>query len=390
MKTAKMAGIELRLEELRSAGLRYWCWVGALVITILLGLFAWFVQKTYGLATTGMRDVFTWGMYIQGYMYFIGLSAGGLVIYSSVYLFGAKQYKPISRLAVLQAAVCMALAALIVLSDLERPERIIWFLLSPNFKSPFILTSSMINLYLILCVIDLWIMMAGKGGERLAFALTLIALPMAVLVHSTTAWVLGLQKARELWHSALMAPIFLSSAMVSGIALLIVMTYAVQKVTSMKFKQSMFNSLAKLLATVIAVDMFFLFFEIMTSVYPTSATPGHLSRIMLLLTGRYSPVFFAEILLAGIIPFLLFAIPKTRTSPTVQIIASTMVLIGIFLKRFLLLVMGFAISPIGPVRVSYIPTLVEVLITLAVMAVGVLIVTIAIKLLPMEVPEGGH
>jgi molybdopterin-containing oxidoreductase family membrane subunit len=323
-------------------------------------------------------------------MYFVGLSAGGLVIYSSVHLFGAKQFKPISRLAVLQAAVCMALAALIILSDLERPERIIWFLLTPNFKSPFILTSAMINLYLILCVIDLWIMMTGKGGERLALALTLIALPMAVLVHSTTAWVLGLQKARELWNSAIMAPLFLSSAMVSGIALLIVMIYAVQRATKLKFERSMFNSLAKLLATVIAVDVFFLFFEIMNTVYPTSTTPGHLVRIMILLAGRYSPIFYAEIFLAGIIPFFLLAIPKTRVSPLIQIVASTMVLIGIFLKRFLLLVMGFAISPIGPVRVSYFPTLVEILITLAVTAVGVLIVTIAIKLLPMEVPEGGH
>lgn len=392
MKTARVAGIELKIEELRNAGRFYWSLVAALIIMIALGGFAWFFQLpiSQGLVVTGMRDVFAWGYYIQNFMYFVGLSAGGLVIYSSIQLFGAKQFKPIARLAVLQAGVCVFVAALFIVVDLGNPQRVFWFLLSPNFRSVFIFDATILNLYLILCIIDAWVLMTERGGERLELIMTLISLPAAIGLHSITAWILGLQKARELWHTALMAPIFLSSAMVSGIALLILICLAINKFTEIKFEKKMFNNMSKLLATILVVDLFFLFSEVLTGTWPSSTTPGHLERLMLILTGKYSPLFLSEVFLFGVLPFFLLAIPKTRTSTPIQILACSFILTGVFIKRFMFIVMGFAVSPIGPIASSYIPTLVEFLVGTGVWAIGALIFIIAVKLLPVKVPAHHH
>lgn len=392
MKNVRIAGIEIRLDELKNAGPHFWSIIGALTIMILLGAFAWFFQLpiSRGLVVTGMRDVFAWGYYIQNFMYFVGLSAGGLVIYSSVQLFAAKQFRPISRLAVLQAAICVFVAALFILVDLGNPQRVFWFLLSPNFRSVFIYDATILNLYLILCVVDAWVLMSERGGERLELVMTLISLPAAVGLHSITAWILGLQKARELWNTALMAPIFLSSAMVSGIALLILICLAVNRLTDIKFERKMFNSLAKLLATILTIDLFFLFSEVLTGIWPSSASPGHLARLGLILTGKYSPLFLSEIFLFGVLPFFLLAIPRTRKSTGIQILACSFILVGVFIKRFMFIVMGFALSPIGPVKSSYVPTLVELLVGTGVWAVGALVFILAVKLLPVRVPVEHH
>jgi len=246
-----------------------------------------------------------------------------------------------------------------------------------------------LSIYLILCIIDLWVLTSGRGAGSAAFALTVISLPAAIGIHSITAWVFGLVKARELWHTALMAPIFLSSAIASGLGFLILMVLIIRKFTKMKFKDEMFHSLAKLIAVVIFVDLFFLFTELITTFWPASATPGHIDRMQVLTSGKYSMLFFTEIFIFGILPFILMSIPRTRKSIPIITISSLFVVIGIFLKRFALLAMGVTFSPLGHLG-SYFPTVVEISISTAIWAFGFLIITLAVKLLPMEVPKEGH
>ena len=62
-----------------------------------------------------------WGQYILFFMFFVGLSAGGLIVASAGRLFGVKAFKPITRLAVLEATVAVMLAATFILPDLGRP-----------------------------------------------------------------------------------------------------------------------------------------------------------------------------------------------------------------------------------------------------------------------------
>ncbi|MBI5231190.1 MAG: polysulfide reductase NrfD, partial [Coriobacteriales bacterium] len=218
----RFIGIDWDFGSLRTAGNTYWSWVALLATLMVLGALSWFMLFTRGGEVLSMRDGSPWGLWFTNYMFYVGLSAGGLVVYASVHLFGADHFAPLSRLAVLQAGVLTMLAALGILTDMERPWRAVWMLLTPNPSAPFIYTGSAVGLYTILCFIDLWVLITGKGGHKLAFTMTLIALPAAIYLHTTTAFVLAMNKSRELWHTAVMVPIFLTSATASGIALLII------------------------------------------------------------------------------------------------------------------------------------------------------------------------
>jgi len=306
-----------------------------------------------------------------------------------VHLFGAEQFRPLSRLAVLQAGVLTMMALLGIVTDMERPWRAVWMLLTPNPTSPFVYTGSAANIYMIICFIDLWILMTRKGGEKLAMRMTLIALPFAIYLHTTTAFVLALNKSRELWNSAVMVPIFLTSATASGIALLLICAYIMQRFGVFKFKSSMFRSLSTLLATVIIIDLFLLIVEMLVIYWPTSAKPGHTLRFDQFITGVYAPMFLS-VLILGIIAFALLAGRKTRHLPKVQITAAALYVVAIFLKRWSLLGMGFVMDPLGQLQPRYAPSLTELLIALGLLAVGLLIMTIGAKLLPLQEPEDGH
>jgi molybdopterin-containing oxidoreductase family membrane subunit len=385
----RLIGIDFDFGALRTAGKRYWIWVGILMTLITLGVVAWGVALTKGGAVMAMRDAYPWGLWFTNYMYYIGLSAGGLVVYASVHLFGAEQFRPLSRLAVLQAGVLVMMALLGIITDMERPWRAGWMLLTPNPTSPFVYTGSAANIYMIICFVDLWILITGKGGEKLAHRMTLIALPFAIYLHTTTAFVLALNKSRELWNSAVMVPIFLTSATASGIALLLLVAYLLKRLGVLEFKQSMFRSLSTLLATVIITDLFLLAVEIMTVFWPTSAKPGHTIRFVEFFTGQYA-LIFVPVLVLGIGAFALLAGRKTRHLPAVQITASVMYVVAIFLKRYSLMSMGFSVNPLGQHRPMYFPSLVEVLIALGLLAVGLLIMTLGAKALPLKVPEEEH
>ena len=382
----RVIGVDLDFGALRTAGPRYWAFVSVIVTVVGLGILAWGTALAQGGSVMAMRDSYPWGLWFTNYMYYIGLSAGGLIVYASVHLFGARQFAPLARLAVLQAGVLVMLALLGIITDMERPWRAVWMLLTPNPNSPFVYTGSAATIYMIICFVDLWILITGKGGHKLAHRMTLIALPVAIYLHTTTAFVLALNKSRELWSSAVMVPIFLTSATASGIALLLISAYLMQRFGAMKFKPSMFRSLSTLLATVIITDLFLLVVEILTVFWPTSAKPGHAIRFSQFLTGEYA-VAFVPVLILGIGAFALLAGRKTRHLPAIQLTASAMYVVAIFLKRYSLMAMGFSIDPLGQYTPPYLPSLVEVLIALGLLGVGLLIMTISAKLLPLAIPE---
>ncbi len=382
----RFIGIDFDFGALKTAGPRYWTWVAFLGILIAVGASAWFTFFTHGGTVMAMRDSYPWGLWFSDYMYYVGLAAGGLVVYASVHLFGAEQFHPLARIAVLQAAVFTMMALLSVLTDFERPWRMISFVLSPNPTAPFVYTGTAAGTYMVLCFVDLWIMITGKGGEKLAFTMTLIALPFAIYLHTTTAFVLALNKSRELWNSAVMVPIFLTSATASGIAALIIFAYIMKTFAGMKFKPSMFRSLATLMATVIIMDLFLLLVEIAVIFWPTSAQPGHTLRMSQFLFGQYAWAFL-PVLVLGFGAFALLAGRRTRHLPAVQLTASAMYVVAIFLKRYVLMSMGFVVTPLGQRTPTYFPSPVEAFLALGILAFGMLFITVAVKVLPMVVPE---
>jgi molybdopterin-containing oxidoreductase family membrane subunit len=385
----RFIGIDWDFGALRQQSRTYWTFVALLGVFIIVGGAAWIVFIQKGGVVMAQRDGSPWGLWFTNYMYYVGLAAGGLIVYASVHLFGATQFAPLSRIAVLLAGVIVMLALLGVMTDFEKPARLINMLLSPNPTAPFVYTGSAAGLYMVLCFADLWVLITGKGGHKLAHTMTLIALPAAIYMHTTTAFVLSLNKARELWHTAMMVPIFLTSATASGVALLLVVAYIVQRTTDLEFKPSMFRSLATLLATVIIIDQFLLLIEVISVFWPTSAMTGHSLRLDQFITGRLAWAFLPVFGL-GLTSFALLAKRTTRHLPRVQITASVLYVVAVFFKRYSLMAMGFSINTIGQSQATYFPSPVEVFLALGILAFGILFFTVAIKVLPMKVPEHEH
>lgn len=382
----RFIGIDFDLGSLRTAGPRYWAFMSLLGIVFALGLMAWGAALSGGGSVMAMRDNYPWGLWFVNYMYYVGLAAGGLIVYASVHLFGAKQFRPLSRIAVLQAAVLVMMALLGILTDMERPWRAIFMLITPNPTSPFVYTGSAATLYMVIAFVDLWVLITGKGGEKLAYRLTLVALPLAIYMHTTTAFVLSLNKSRELWNSAVMVPIFLTSAIASGVALLLLFAYAMQRLGVLKFTAEMFRSLSTLLSTVMIIDLFLLCVEVLSILWPTSSQPGHAIRMGQFLWGQYAWAFLPVFVL-GFGAFFLLSRRKTRHLPAVQITAAAMYVVAVFFKRYSLMAMGFSITSLGQKTSVFVPSPVEVGIAGGILALGLLIVTVFTKILPLAVPD---
>ena len=95
-------------------------------------------QLLEGLIVTGMNNVFAWALYIMLFVFFVGLSAGGLIISSVPKFFHSDRYDSIAALGVLVSFACIVVAGLLIVPDIGRPERLYRFVTSPDFRSPMV------------------------------------------------------------------------------------------------------------------------------------------------------------------------------------------------------------------------------------------------------------
>ena len=296
--------------------------VGVLAAIMVIGFCAYLFQLTQGLCVTGMSNGVSWGLYITCFMFFVGLSAGGLIVASSAHVFGIESFKRVSMPAVITSTVCILCAGAFILIDLGGIQRIWNMFIHLNFTSPLAWDMCVITTYLVINVLDIiWL---RRGDERKVKMLSYVALPVAILVHSVTAW------------------IFVASACDSGLALLMVVLAAVRKAGVFDCGRELFANLARLLATFIAVDAFFIGCELLTTAYPGTEGASHVLGIMT--SGATAPFFWFEILGGLLIPFVLLASAKRRECTGVVVAASALVMCGVFCKRVWLLFTSFTVT----------------------------------------------
>ena len=224
----------------------------AIVVAAILtvgGLALWAFQLTSGMVNTNMRNLDSWGLYITMFMFLVGLSAGGLIISSAPRVFGMEGFGGVSKIAVWTSICCTVLAIGFVVIDLGQPLRLWELFAYSNLGSPLMWDIAVISIYLILSVVYLWATLraeAGKVSEKALRVISVVALVTAVLVHSVTAWIFGLQQAHEFWHTALLAPWFVSSALVCGVALVLVVVIALRKAGYLELAQERVVKMLKL------------------------------------------------------------------------------------------------------------------------------------------------
>jgi molybdopterin-containing oxidoreductase family membrane subunit len=395
-------------------------WLALLAAGLAVGLGAWIYQLAHGLAVTNMRNPMMWGLYITLFMYFVGLSAGGLIVASSGRLFGATRLKPVVRLAVLEATVAVMLAALFLLPDIGRPDRVWHLLRYPHVTSPMVWDLAIVTVYFLISATYVWVYtradLARRGSplalgtgtspaderrdERLKGVLAGVGLPAAILLHSITAWIFGLQIARGFWYSAIMAPLFITSALVSGTGLMILLALVVRRAGRVSFRDELVSYLGGMLAVFIAVEGFLVFSEMLTAAYPGASFES--DPVMRLLTGPYSAFFWFEVLVGLAIPFVLLAVRRWRMNVGLVAVASALAVVGIFVHRLNLVLNGlsYATVPYPPgvsigtaqpagtdsfaLSLFYYPSLVEYLVALGVLCFGALVFTVAARVLPLR------
>ena len=373
--------------------------LGVLAAIAACGVAAWIYQLMGGLSVTGMSNGVSWGLYIACFMFLVGLSAGGLIVASSASIFHVKQYKQVALPAIIVSTVCITMAAMFVCIDLGGVQRVLNLLLSPNFTSPLMWDVCVISIYLILNIIYLVFMKKYGVDSRQVSIVSRFALPTAILVHSVTAWIFGLEIAKEGWNSAIMAPLFVVSAMDSGLGLLLIVLAALKKAKMFEVSRDLMANLAGLMCTCVAIDGFMVFCEVLTEAYNGTAMGSAIIGDMLF--GATAPFFWTEIVLGVLVPFCVLVFAKNRQREGLVVFASACVVVGVFCKRVWLLFTSFlnfnvAGAPgvsIGNANVvyadggmwmtigSYLPTWTEFVIVAGMFALGALAIMVMSKLL---------
>ncbi|MDG6925761.1 MAG: polysulfide reductase NrfD [Nitrososphaerota archaeon] len=418
----------------KTTHLRFYSLVAVLLAVVALGAYAWILELQYGLAVTDMRDVVSWGLYISLFAWFVGISAGGLIVSSASAVFRIQQWQPIAKLANLIASVAIALAAFSIIPDLGQPGRILNLFVYPNLTSPLIWDITIIGTYLFISLLELGLLFSadrakGRGDEtkylsreRVVRGVSFVALPVAVLTHSITAWIFGLQISRPLWNTALLAPLFIASAIVSGLALVIFVSVLANKYANLGVDRTVITGLARLLSVVILVDLFLLTSEYITAVWP--ATPAEISPLVVEFFGPYGWLAWTQWVFA-IAAFAILVVPRWSRSSAAQFGASVLLLLEVFFYRLELIIPGFvnplvqyppgtsvgtttggvslsgigvAVSNVNPSSPgfsfqlvgAYFPTWIEWSISIGIVAMAALLITLGVRYLPVRPAETGQ
>ncbi|KAB1197464.1 MULTISPECIES: NrfD/PsrC family molybdoenzyme membrane anchor subunit [Haloferax] len=396
-------------------------WLGLLGVLMVIGVAAWGYQLSTGLIATGMRNVFSWGLYIMMFVLFVGLSAGGLIISSAPKFFHSHRYEGFARLGVLVSLACITVAGLLILPDIGRPERLYQFFTSPDFRSPMVWDFGIVMLYGMLNVWYLWLLTrrdlaargsplafgvedSASGRERdrtLMFWTATFALPTAVALHSVTGWIFATQIGRGSWFSPLVAPVFIAKALVSGLGLLLVVAVLADRFTNYEVDREELTSLGKILGIFLAFHVVYL----LAAERLPHAWAEHFGFWAItnsFLIGE-TPYFWLWTIVGGAIPLGLLVIPSLRERVPVIFTASVLAVFGTMFEGIRLVFTGYEVANIDAApgislggsysgittdiwatAGSYTPTLVEVAITLGIVAFGALVVTLGLKYVPIQ------
>ena len=321
-----------------------------LVIFSGIGFICFMVSYISGHHVLGSSSIIPWGMPITVTIYLIGLSAGSLILSSLTYVFGKEQYRPIARLAVFLAIILIFGAMIGIALDLGRPEkswRLFMFFVLNNMRSMFAVNGILYGGYFLIGVIYLGAIFAER--HHFIKLMGKIAVCWAALVHMGTGAIFGFIATRPIFFSPIKPFEFLTAAMVSGLALLMIAVVAVFKFTQRHLNQDLIFSLSRLLRVLIVILAVMVLVDKLTHLYSP-----HREATVWLLTGPYSWIFWVlQVGFAYILPLLILIHPRYAKSLKGVMVAAFLVVIGIFGERFSLVIPGTAYPmPLYPGKIE--------------------------------------
>jgi len=422
--TAETIGTDALTGNAREASLRpfgkpsllWWVTVVALALVVGAGIAAWVAQLKGGMGVAGYNDHAFWALYIADVITFIGVSYGGAVVSAILRLTGATWRAPLTRLAEGTAVVTVLIGTALIIPHIGNPVRLYELLTRPNLSAPVFwdfvavmtYTFASIVFFALPLVPDMAVLHKGhekRLGKRratlyasvsrgwtgaprqravLAGALGLVSImiiPLAVSVHSVLAWAFA-STSRPWWHESIWAPQFVVAALYSGVALVILVVAGFRRGYHLEglITPRHFIRMGFILATFAATYIYLTFADLLPGSYV--AEPGTASVFTDLLTGRLALWFWMFAVVGGLLPLLLVALPWTRNT-TGMVIAATLVLPMMWLKRILLVVGPATYDTVTHTFGTYHFTWVPIAITLAAAAAVPLLLMVLFRVVPL-------
>ncbi len=374
------------LEKALKGSYYYWGWILVLLGTIGIGFLAYMVQFFEGLKITGMSRDVSWGFYIGQLTYFVGVAASGVMVVLPYYLHNYKAFGRITILGEFLAVSSIIMCGLFVMVDLGNLPRMLNILIYPNPTSILFWDMIVLNVYMLLNLIIGWnVLSSEKKGvpyQKWVKVLIYISIPWAFSIHTVTAFLYAGLPGRHFWLTAIMAARFLASAFCSGPAILILLCYIVRTVTRFEPGREQIRTLAGIVTYAMILNVFFFLLELFTAFY--SQIPGHMETFVYLYKGidghsklvpwMWTSAFFM------VLALVLLIVPSSRRNENLLVLGCISVVIGTWIdKGFGLVVGGFIPNPFNRVF-EYFPTILEVIISVGVWAIGFFVLTVLYKI----------
>lgn len=294
------------------------------IILLVVGLIAWIMQLTGGLlAGSNMTNVFLWGLMIAVFAFLVGFGAGSQFVASAIILSGKEELKPLARIAGACGLACVCAAGVAILADLGAIRNALAMIVGMNPRSPLAWDMIAMCTFIVLSIVQL-VMIARDARSVKVWAV--LAGLAALALQIVEGLLFSTQTAHGWWATPIMPVDFLAVAFVSGFALILLI--ACVKGASSKA----LAWLGRICASAIAVhlvlaliDLCLMFFE------GTPESAGILAAV-----GSNILLYLVELILPFIAMIMLF-LPKTRGQKKPALIASILVIVGIFAHRLMLL-----------------------------------------------------
>lgn len=319
-----------------------------------------------------------WSVVIVVYPYITGLVAGAFILASLVRVFHVKALEPTYRLSLLTALAFLLVAPLPLLVHLGHPERCYEVMMTPHATSPMAIFGFVYAWYLMaVLLLELWFdyranfvewARAATGfrrflyraltldvddvspaairlDDRLGRFVTVIGIPSAFLLHGYVGFIFGSVKANPWWGTVLMPIIFIFSAMVSGIALLMFLYIAISKIRGAPLDMKCLHTIGTFLLSALVLDAAV---ETLDWIHRLYEAEESLEVLVLLASGKlFISFFLIQVLLGTLAPLAMLAsaqVFKHQISAPLQkalyLLSAGLILIGIFAMRWNVVIGG--------------------------------------------------
>ena len=272
-----------------------------------------------------------WGFPIALYFWLVGASAGSFVISTLGWVFGIKKYKPIAFFASNTAIVALLLVPVLLVIDLGKPYRFLHIFIFAHWSAPMVWGSFLIMTYPV--AMGFYSYFVYQKNQRWARILGILAVILAVSTHWYTGVVIQLNPSRVPNHTSVAPLLFLTSAYVSGIGLLILSVWLRNFLVAAKARVSgaLLADMARLMLYGIFFDLFLLGNEFLELNYGTAEERTILYKVLL---GVFRwPFLYLEIVWGLLLPLIILVIPRLNRSATGVCVAAFMTATGVYGMR---------------------------------------------------------